>query len=205
MRTNASDLFEAKALADWLNHRGNAETVRAQRRVREAIRLLREMDSMRASQTVKSTPAVVMKGHRVVGLQPGQSGKSLSVPREHLTAYNQARIRSERLAPARRPYRVLPGGPGGRHGYFTDSQTPLQHGFELLGGVSRRGLLELLLQCRRKNCGKWFVLKKRNKAFCSAECQYEYWSEYRRTPKGREEEKLRMRRLRELRGRGTKS
>jgi hypothetical protein len=68
---------------------------------------------------------------------------------------------------------------------------------ELLeAGAVRVDPLKRLLECKR--CRKWFVGRgeQQHKRFCSDDCREEFWSEQRKTPRGRKKEAERLRKWR---------
>jgi len=80
-----------------------------------------------------------------------------------------------------------------QHGIVRPSE--LDRGLDLLARASRFHLLDRVRKCKR--CRKWFLARRRKQLFCSAECQQETWSEYRKTPAGLKEQADRLRLWRE--------
>jgi hypothetical protein len=125
----------------------------------EAIRLLREMNRLRA----QGAPAI-----------PDNSKQG--------TALRELWRALRRILDGLQPmyWEVQPWA----WGYAIALQHPsaLEAFFDWLSSVTTAGLLERLRQCKR--CSKWFVARKEKKIFCSPDCQQDYWSEYRKTPEG---------------------
>jgi len=169
-------LNEGKFLADWLN---DARAVEGQPTVLKAIGLLHQMNA----------------AHR-----KGEPGRYWETSPNPPTGQRPGDQLLRILATLSRPqmvWSIMPSTPG----YIIDLEAPappkpLEWAFRHLSAVTVAGLLDFLRQCKRAACRKWFMASREKNKFCSADCQGEYWSDYRKTPKGRKEQASHMRKSR---------
>jgi hypothetical protein len=155
----------AESLASWLNVPQEADLTLNRSLVLQGIERLREMSKLKAA-----------------GTNPDDSpcGRSLQRARRALLSILST------LAPMK--WTLLPLG----QGYAIDLEHPTltELAFLCLADITQAGLLDRLRRCRQ--CGKWFAARRAKKSFCSPDCQQEFWSEYRKTPQGLEEQRKRM-------------
>lgn len=172
-RPSALDWRAAESLADWFNRTPCKDPERSRGLVRETIGHLRELNRLYG----KNTPT-----HSD---QP-ESAKS----------WQALRLILDGLPPVK--WSVVPQiigfqptGARFRLVLSVEVEKGPGEGFQYLAVVSQAGLLDRVRQCRR--CSKWFATRRGDKLFCSQDCQQEFWSECRKTPKGRREQAKRMR------------
>lgn len=156
-------------LCEWLNREGDSVLKNAQSQVKEALVILRRMNSEPPPRT---------------GSRPEKQGWSWADPhgfRALERIFAQIPLRS-----------MLTGDRHGRVAVSIGVVRPIEitRGLYDLAMASETHLLDRLRDCKR--CGKWFVAKHPKKAFCSPDCQQESWSEYRKTPQGKKEQRKKM-------------